>query len=127
MFSTRKEIHMRRLLFGLGILALSVPLISGGAQTKDIQDKVDSKLKAEKKADDKKKDEKKEEKKGDSSSGEKAGPKDNTPPDGFTALFNGKTLIGWKGLVEFKERGKKTEAELEKMQEEADKNFLPHW
>ncbi|RJP31171.1 MAG: hypothetical protein C4527_08415 [Candidatus Omnitrophota bacterium] len=25
--------------------------------------------------------------------------KDNTPPQGFIALFNGKDLSGWKGLV----------------------------
>jgi hypothetical protein len=24
---------------------------------------------------------------------------DNVPPDGFVALFNGKDLTGWKGLV----------------------------
>ena len=24
---------------------------------------------------------------------------DNTPPEGFVALFNGKDLTGWKGLV----------------------------
>ena len=24
---------------------------------------------------------------------------DNTPPPGFVALFNGKDLTGWKGLV----------------------------
>ena len=24
---------------------------------------------------------------------------DNTPPEGFTLLFNGKDLTGWKGLV----------------------------
>ena len=24
---------------------------------------------------------------------------DNTPPEGFTALFNGKDLSGWKGLL----------------------------
>jgi len=29
---------------------------------------------------------------------DKAGPKDNTPPEGFTALFNGKDLTGWQGL-----------------------------
>ena len=23
---------------------------------------------------------------------------DNTPPEGYTALFNGKDLTGWKGL-----------------------------
>lgn len=27
---------------------------------------------------------------------EKAGPKDNKPPDGFTALFNGKDISNWK-------------------------------
>src|SRR5579862_8836385 len=31
--------------------------------------------------------------------GEKAGPNDNTPPPGFHALFNGKDLSGWQGLV----------------------------
>jgi hypothetical protein len=115
---------MRRLWLGLGIVAISLPLL-GGAEAQD-KDKVEVK-KIEKKPADTKKDDKKEEKKGDASSGDKAGPKDNTPPEGFTALFNGKTLTGWKGLVEFKERGKKSEAELEKMQEEADKKFLPHW
>ena len=28
-----------------------------------------------------------------------AGAADNTPPAGFTALFNGKDLSNWKGLV----------------------------
>src|SRR5437867_3937245 len=31
--------------------------------------------------------------------GEKASSKDNTPPPGFTALFNGKDLTGWQGLL----------------------------
>ena len=35
---------------------------------------------------------------------EKAGDKDNMPPTGFTALFNGKDLTGWQGLVELPER-----------------------
>ncbi len=52
---------------------------------------------------------------------------DNTPPPGFTALFNGKDLTNWKGLVEIKERSKRTPEELAKMQEEADKKYLPHW
>src|SRR5690349_1773975 len=30
---------------------------------------------------------------------EKANPGDNTPPEGFVALFNGKDLTGWKGLL----------------------------
>jgi len=29
---------------------------------------------------------------------EKAGPKDNMPPEGFTALFNGKDLTGWRDI-----------------------------
>jgi len=28
-----------------------------------------------------------------------ASPADNTPPEGFVALFNGKDLTGWKGLL----------------------------
>ena len=31
------------------------------------------------------------------SSGQEKASKDNTPPEGFTALFNGKDLTGWKG------------------------------
>ena len=30
---------------------------------------------------------------------DKAGPNDNKPPEGFTALFNGKDLTNWKGDV----------------------------
>src|SRR5207247_18507 len=53
--------------------------------------------------------------------------KDNTPPPGFTALFNGKDLTNWKGLVEIGDRQKLTPEELEKKQEQANKLFLPHW
>ena len=31
--------------------------------------------------------------------GQQGGQKDNTPPPGFTALFNGKDLTGWQGLL----------------------------
>ena len=41
---------------------------------------------------------------------DKAGPKDNMPPEGFVALFNGKDLTGWKGHIDMNER-KKPEAE----------------
>jgi hypothetical protein len=58
---------------------------------------------------------------------EKAGPGDNTPPPGFTALFNGKDLINWKGLVEFPDRKKYTPEQLKKRQAAADKKYLPHW
>jgi hypothetical protein len=52
---------------------------------------------------------------------------DNTPPTGFTALFNGKDLTGWQGLVEIHLRDKLTPEQLAKKQEEANAKFLPHW
>src|SRR5436305_864827 len=58
---------------------------------------------------------------------EKAGPADNKPPEGFTALFNGKDLSGWHGLVELPDRAKLTPEQLTKKQEDANKKFLPHW
>src|SRR5690242_2820591 len=58
---------------------------------------------------------------------EKAGPHDNTPPPGFTALFNGKDLTGWQGLVEIRERSRLTPAQLAKKQQQANEKYLPHW
>jgi hypothetical protein len=52
---------------------------------------------------------------------------DNVPPPGFTALFNGRDLTGWQGLVEIWERDKLTKAELETKQKEANAKYLPHW
>jgi hypothetical protein len=52
--------------------------------------------------------------------------KDNTPPEGFTALFNGKDLTGWQGLVELPQR-KKDPAEYEKQIKAANDKYLPHW
>jgi len=60
-------------------------------------------------------------------SGEKTGPKDNTPPKGFKALFNAKDLTNWQGLVELPERAKHTPEELAEMQKEHNKKILPHW
>jgi hypothetical protein len=57
---------------------------------------------------------------------EKAGPNDNKPPEGFTALFNGKDLEGWKGLVPINQR-KGTQEEMDKRQKAADAKVLPHW
>jgi hypothetical protein len=57
----------------------------------------------------------------------RAGPSDNKPPEGFTALFNGKDLSGWQGLVELPDRAKLTPEQLAKKQAEANKKFLPHW
>src|SRR5207245_2960829 len=53
--------------------------------------------------------------------------KDNTPPEGFTALFNGKDLTGWQGAVAFGERGKLSGEALEKAQKAANDKVLPHW
>ncbi|WP_254506890.1 3-keto-disaccharide hydrolase [Anatilimnocola floriformis] len=52
----------------------------------------------------------------------------NTPPEGFTALFNGKDLTNWQGLVkDIKQRKKMTTEEIAKAQVEADKIAHAHW
>src|SRR5437588_8378611 len=57
----------------------------------------------------------------------KAGPKDNTPPEGFTALFNGKDLTNWQGLVELPQRDKLTPEMFAAAQKRANEEVLPHW
>lgn len=53
---------------------------------------------------------------------------DNTPPDGFVALFNGTDLTGWKGLVaDPPTRAKMTPEELAEKQAQADKSMRKHW
>jgi hypothetical protein len=52
--------------------------------------------------------------------------KDNTPPEGFTALFNGKDLTGWQGLVELPKRDKDPEKYAAQIKAANDK-YLPHW
>ena len=57
---------------------------------------------------------------------------DNTPPEGYTALFNGKDLTGWKGLLAGPldnpfERAKATPEQLKTAQEAADKHMREHW
>jgi hypothetical protein len=54
---------------------------------------------------------------------EKALPKDNMPPPGFTALFNGKDLTGWQGLIEIHKRAKMSKEERSKAQALADQKF----
>lgn len=52
----------------------------------------------------------------------------NVPPEGFTALFNGKDLTNWQGLVKnIRDRKKMSKEELEKAQVEADKIAAAHW
>jgi hypothetical protein len=53
--------------------------------------------------------------------------KDNTPPPGFTALFNGKDLTGWQGVVELPKRKRLSAEELAKAHETANEKYLPHW
>ena len=53
---------------------------------------------------------------------------DNTPPEGFTALFNGADLTGWKGLVESPpRRAMMTPEELAAAQKVADEKAFAHW
>jgi hypothetical protein len=53
---------------------------------------------------------------------------DNVPPSGYAALFNGRDLDGWKGLVGSPPaRAKMSPAELAKAQEKADQQMRDHW
>lgn len=53
---------------------------------------------------------------------------DNVPPEGFKALFNGKDLTGWKGLVANpKVRAEMSPEELAAAQKTADENMREHW
>jgi hypothetical protein len=51
---------------------------------------------------------------------------DNTPPAGFTALFNGNDLTGWQGLVELPKRDKDPEKYAAQIKA-ANEKYLPHW
>lgn len=59
--------------------------------------------------------------------GGKAKSKDNVPPKGFKALFNGKNLKGWQGLIPINRRAKMTPGQRAKAQKDANKKVLPHW
>ncbi len=53
---------------------------------------------------------------------------DNTPPQGFVALFNGQNLDGWKGLVgNPKTRAAMTAEQLAAAQDKADASMREHW
>ncbi|MBN2473215.1 MAG: DUF1080 domain-containing protein [Pirellulales bacterium] len=53
---------------------------------------------------------------------------DNTPPEGFAALFNGKDLSGWKGLVgDPKSRAAMSPEQLAEAQKKADQSMREHW
>lgn len=56
------------------------------------------------------------------------GTADNTPPAGFTALFNGQDLAGWKGLVaDPPKRAKMTPEQFAAAQVKADEAMRAHW
>ena len=66
------------------------------------------------------------------SAADKAEKTDNTPPPGFIALFNGKDLTNWKGLLKPpldnpSKRAKLTPEERVKAQEEADQVMRAGW
>lgn len=53
---------------------------------------------------------------------------DNSPPEGFVALFNGKDLTGWKGLVASPPvRAKMSPQQLAAAQQKADQRMHAHW
>ncbi len=52
---------------------------------------------------------------------------DNRPPAGFTALFNGRDLANWQGLVPINERAKLTPEQLKARQAAADERMRAHW
>jgi Domain of Unknown Function (DUF1080) len=58
---------------------------------------------------------------------EKSGPKDNMPPKGFTALFNGKDLSGWQGLVPINKRKKISKEQYEDAVKKATDKAMKHW
>jgi hypothetical protein len=56
----------------------------------------------------------------------------NKPPKGFVALFNGKDLTGWKGLLKSPydnpaKRAKLSPDKLKELQKEANENMREHW
>jgi hypothetical protein len=63
---------------------------------------------------------------------DKAGPNDNMPPSGFTALFNGKDLTNWQALAPMRDKDYKGWVKLsadEKAaeQKKANDELLKHW
>ncbi len=59
--------------------------------------------------------------------GQAADRKDNTPPKGFKALFDGKNLDGWQGTIQIDKRLKLQGDDLSAAQKAANKKILPHW
>ncbi len=69
---------------------------------------------------------------GPAAAGEGGTPGLNEPPEGFVALFNGKDLTGWKGLLKGPydnpdKRAALPPDELAKLQRQADEDMRAHW
>ena len=58
---------------------------------------------------------------------DKAAPGDNKPPEGFTALFNGKDLTGWQGAVDIKTRSLAKPEQLTALYAEPNKLMAETW
>lgn len=51
----------------------------------------------------------------------------NQPPKGYMALFNGKDLTNWQGLVDIKQRAALSPEKLKEAQAKADADMRAHW
>lgn len=51
----------------------------------------------------------------------------NKPPQGFIALFNGKDLTNWKGLIDIKKRAALAPEQIAETQKAADEKMRAHW
>lgn len=51
----------------------------------------------------------------------------NSPPEGFTALFNGKDLSGWQIAVDMNQRKKLNKEQYAKRVKEQNEKLLKHW
>jgi len=58
---------------------------------------------------------------------DKAGPNDTMPPPGFTALFNGKDLTSWQGLVDVNKRKKMTPEQYDDAVKKATEKAFQKW
>lgn len=52
---------------------------------------------------------------------------DNKPPEGFTALFNGKNLDGWQGNIDMNQRRTLTKEKQDELLKQRTKSALEHW
>src|SRR5947207_1229443 len=53
--------------------------------------------------------------------------KDNTPPSGFTALFNGQDTTGWQGAIQIDQRLRLEGDKLASAERKTNDTVLPHW